>query len=143
MGPARSSGTGPLLALAGAAWLAGDVWSTLVYAHRGPLVHALLTYPSGRTRSPLIVAVIAIAYVDGLVPEVARAPWPTVALTAAVVGVAAWRRASAGGLERRARTAPLVGAAAIGGALALAAIGRLAGIGTDGAPPGPTRPRSL
>jgi signal transduction histidine kinase len=127
----RSSGSGPLIALAGAAWLAGDVWSTLVYAHRGPLVHALLAYPIGRTRSPLILAVIAIAYVDGLVPELARAPWPTVALTAAVVGVAAWRRASTGGLERRARTAPLVGAAAIGGALALAAIGRLAGIGTE------------
>ena len=127
----RSSGSGPLIALAGAAWLAGDVWSTLAYAHRGPLVHALLTYPSGRTRSPLIVAVIAIAYVDGLVPELARAPWPTVALTAAIVGVAAWRRASAGGLERRVRTAPLLGAAAIGGALALAAIGRLAGIGTE------------
>ncbi len=129
----RSSGSGPLIALAGAAWLAGDVWSTLVYAHRGPLVHALLTYPSGRTRSPLIVAVIAIAYIDGLIPELARAPWPTVALTAAVVGVAAWRRASTGGLERRARTPPLVGAAAIGGALVLAAIGRLAGIGTEAA----------
>ena len=65
------SGTGPLLALAGAAWLAGDLGSALVYAHRGPLVHALLTYPSGRTRSPPIVAVIAVAYVDGLVPD-----WP-------------------------------------------------------------------
>ena len=129
----RSSGSGPLIALAGAVWLAGDVWSSLAYAHRGPLVHALLTYPSGRTRSPLIVAVITIAYVDGLVPELARAPWPTLALTAAVVGAAAWRRGSARGLERRARTAPLVGATAIGGALALAAIGRLAGIGTEAA----------
>ena len=127
----RSSGSGPLIALAGAAWLAGDVWSALAYAHRGALVHALLTYPSGRTRSPVIAAVIAIAYIDGLVPELARAPWPTVALTVAVVGTAAWRRAGTGGLERRALTAPLIGAAAIGAALAVAAIGRLAGIGTE------------
>ena len=121
------SGTGPLLALAGAAWLAGDAWGALVYAHRGPLVHALLTYPSGRTRSPLIVGVIAAAYVDGLVPNLARAPWPTIALVVTVVGAATWRRAHARGLERRARTPPLVCAAGIAGALGLAAIGRLVG----------------
>ena len=128
---ARGSLSGPLLALAGAAWLAGDVWSALAYAHRGPLVHALLTYPGGRTRSPLIVAVIAAAYVDGAVPELARSPWPTIALAATVVGCAAWRRARSRGLERRARTVPLWGASAVGGALALAAIGRLADADTD------------
>jgi signal transduction histidine kinase len=132
-GRAPRSGTGRLLVLVGVAWLAGDAWTALVYAHRGPLVHALLTYPSGRTRSPLIIAVIAAAYVDGLVPELARAPWPTVALMAAVVGAAAWRRASARGLERRARTVPLACAAGVGGVLVLAAIGRLAGLGTDAA----------
>ena len=113
---APRSGTGPLLALAGAAWLAGDAWSELVYAHRGPLVHVLLTYPSGRTRSPLIVAVIVAAYVDGLVPELARAPWPTLALMAAVVGAAAWRRAGARGLERRALAVPLGVRGRVGGA---------------------------
>ena len=49
----RDSRTGPLLLLAGATWLAGDVWGALVYAHRGPLVHALLTFPTGRTRSAI------------------------------------------------------------------------------------------
>jgi signal transduction histidine kinase len=125
------SGTGPLLALAGAAWLAGDAWAALSYAHRGPLVHALLTYPSGRTRSPLVVAVIAAAYVDGLVPGLARAPWPTIALMASVVGTATWRLARARGLERRARTTPLVCAAGIAGALGLAASGQLAGADTE------------
>jgi hypothetical protein len=71
---APRSATGQLLMLAGAVWLAGDAWSALVYAHRGPLVHALLTYPSGRTRSPLILAVIAVAYFDKLVPKVAHSP---------------------------------------------------------------------
>ena len=58
---ARDSRTGPLLTLAGVAWLAGTIASALVYAHRGPLVHTLLTYPSGRTRRAPIVAVIAFA----------------------------------------------------------------------------------
>jgi signal transduction histidine kinase len=125
------SHTGRLLTLAGAAWLAGDAWSTLVYAHRGPLVHVLLTYPSGRTRSPVIAAVIAVAYVDGLVPAIARSPWITLALVSAVVIAAAWRWASAHGLERRARSVPLACAAAVGGALASAAIGRLADVDTN------------
>ena len=37
--------------LSGVAWFAGDLWSVLLYAHRGPLVHLLLTYPSGRVSS--------------------------------------------------------------------------------------------
>lgn len=128
---ARHSRTGPLLALAGAAWLAGDIASALVYAHRGPMVHALLTYPNGRTRSVPIVAVIALAYLDGLVPAVARSPWVTIALITAVVGAAAWRWAAARGLERRARMVPLACAATVAAPLMLAAVGRLAGIETD------------
>jgi len=128
---ARRSRTGPLLVLAGVVWLAGDVASALVYAHRGPLVHALLTYPTGRTRSAPVLAVIALAYVDGLVPAVARSPWVTIALTAAVVGVAAWRWAAARGLERRARMVPFACAAIVAAPLTLAAIGRLTGSETD------------
>jgi signal transduction histidine kinase len=128
---ASRSLTGPLLALAGAAWLAGDAWSVLVYAHRGPLVHALLTYPTGRTRSPAIVAVIAVAYVDGLVPELARDPWATIALMAAVVVAAASRWAGARGLERRDRMVPLACAIGIAGPLTLAAVGRLAEVDLD------------
>jgi signal transduction histidine kinase len=127
---AARSRTGPLLALAGTAWLAGDVFSGLVYAHRGPLVHALLTYPSGRTRSRPTIAVIALAYVDGLVPDLARAPGATIALVVAVVSVAAWRCCSARGLERRIRMVPLGCALAVGSTLVLAAIGRTAELGT-------------
>ena len=126
---AARSRTGPLLALAGMAWLAGDVWGGLVYAHRGPLVHALLTYPTGRTRSRPTVALIALAYVDGLVPELARAPGATIALAAAVVIAAAWRCWDAHGLERRVRMVPLGCALAVGATLVLAAIDRVAGLG--------------
>jgi signal transduction histidine kinase len=99
---ALARGRGPVLLVAGVAWLAGDVWSELVYAHRGPLVHVLLG------RSPVTVA----AYVDGLVPALARSPWITLALTAAVVGAASGKRRAV--------------AAVVAGPLVLAAIGELA-----------------
>ena len=64
----------------GVTWFAGDLSSALLYAHRGPLVHLLLTYPRGRTSSRITLLVIAAAYVDGAIPEVARSEWATLAL---------------------------------------------------------------
>ncbi|HET8950794.1 MAG TPA: ATP-binding protein [Solirubrobacteraceae bacterium] len=104
---ALARGRGPLLLVAGVAWLAGDVWSELAYVHRGPLVHVLLG-PS---------PVTAAAYVDGLVPALARSPWITLALCAAVV-------AGAPGPRRAA-------AAAVAGALALEAVGELVNADTS------------
>jgi len=116
---------GPLIALTGGAWLAGDVWSALLYVHRGPLVHTLLTHPSGRTRSPLVITVVTLAYIDGLIPVLARSPWPTLVLGTAVVGVAAWRLVTSRGVERKAALVPVAGALATSGALAVTAVGRL------------------
>jgi signal transduction histidine kinase len=123
---------GPLLALTGAAWLAGDIWSSLIYVHRGPLVHTLLTHPSGRSRSPLVIAVIALAYIDGAIPALARSPWPTLGLGALVVGVAGARFVTARGIGRKAALVPLAGATAIFGSLAFAAVGKLVDAGTAG-----------
>jgi signal transduction histidine kinase len=122
---ARHSRTGPLLVLTGVAWLAGDLVGVLAVAHRGPLVHVLLTFPTGRTRSRLVVVVVAAAYVDGLVPAVAREPWTTVALMAVVVGVTVGRWRTAKGVERRTLFVPVVGAVLVGAPLALPAVGRL------------------
>ena len=125
------SRSGPLSVLAGVAWFAGDLTDILLYAHRGPLVHLLLSYPSGRVGSRAATVVIGAAYVDGSVPELARSEWPTIALAGAAVTVAVWRHRTAGGLERRARAAALAGAVMIGGTLALAASARLAGADLD------------
>jgi signal transduction histidine kinase len=127
------SRSGPLSVLAGVAWFAGDVTDALLYAHRGPLVHLLLSYPTGRVRSRAGAVVIGAAYVDGLIPELARSEWPTIALMAVVVTVAVWRHRTAGGVERRARAAALAGAVMVGGTLALAASVRLAGVDLDAA----------
>jgi signal transduction histidine kinase len=126
-------GAGPLMLASGLTWFAGDVWSALLFAHRGPLVHLVLTYPSGRTSSRLTLLVIAAAYVDGLIPDVARSEWTTLALSAAVLVAAAARRGSVGGVERRARTAGLAAAALLSVTLGLTAIGRLLDAGTDAA----------
>jgi signal transduction histidine kinase len=125
------AGAGPLMLASGLTWFAGDAWSALLFAHRGPLVHLVLTYPSGRTSSRVTLLVIAAAYVDGLIPELARSEWTTLALTAAVLLLAAARRQSVGGVERRARTAGLAAAAVLSGTLGLTAAGRLLDAGTD------------
>jgi len=130
-GRAGHSRTGPLLVLTGVAWLAGDLVGVLALAHRGPLVHVLLTFPTGRASSRLVVVVVAAAYVDGLVPAVARQPWATIALVAAVLCVAWWRWRAANGVERRALLVPVLGSALVGAPLTVSAIGRLAGTNSD------------
>jgi signal transduction histidine kinase len=127
------AGAGPLMVLSGVAWFAGDLSSALLYAHRGPLVHLLLTYPSGRTSSRVTLAVIAAAYADGLIPDLARSEWTTLALMGAVVLVAARRHRAVAGAERRARAAALACAALLAAALVLAALARLVDAGTDAA----------
>jgi len=119
------AGAGSLMVLSGLTWFAGDLWSVLLYAHRGPLVHLLLTYPSGRASSRVTLALIAAAYADGLVPDMARSDWTTLALVAAVTLAAAWRRRASRGAERRARAAALAGAGLLSAALASAAAMRL------------------
>src|SRR5829696_4810944 len=125
------AGAGSLMVVSGLTWFAGDLSSALLYAHRGPLAHLLLTYPSGRTPSGVTLLVIAVAYADGLVPDVARSEWMTLALMGAVVLVAAARHRAIGGAERRARAAALACAALLSAALVFAALTRLFDAGTD------------
>lgn len=49
------------MVVTGLALFGGDLSSALLYACRGPLVHVLLTYPSGRTSSRVTLLVIAAA----------------------------------------------------------------------------------
>ena len=126
------AGAGPLMLLSGVAWFAGDLAGVLLYSYRGPLVHLLLTYPSGRGASRLTRVVIGASYATALVPDAARSEWATLVLAAAVLLVAGGRHRAAGGAERRARAAALAAAALLSAALALAAVLRLldAGGGT-------------
>jgi signal transduction histidine kinase len=123
----------PLMVLAGASWFAGDVAPALLYAHRGPLLHLLLVYPAASVRRAPVAIVVASAYVDGLVPGLARAEWPTIALSAAFATIASARPWAATEAERRPRAHASVAAVAIGAALAAAAAGRLLGHDDSGA----------
>ena len=45
------SRSGPLLAATGFPWFIGNFTTVALYLYRGPLVHLLVTYPSGRASS--------------------------------------------------------------------------------------------
>jgi signal transduction histidine kinase len=128
------AGAGPLMVASGVTWFAGDLWSALLYAHRGPLVHLVLTYPSGRTSSRVTFAVIAAAYLDGVIPEIARSEWLTLGLALGVVLVAFERHRAAGVAERRPRASALAAAVLLCGTLGLTALGRLLDAETAAAP---------
>jgi signal transduction histidine kinase len=119
---ARGTAAAALLLVTAGAWFAGDVDARLLYAHRGPLVQLLLAYPSARVRPRALVALVALAYVDGLVPDLARSTALTVALFAAVIVAAAWRHRSAAGVARRARGAALIATLLIAGTLVAASL---------------------
>jgi hypothetical protein len=128
----RSRSTALLMAATGLAWFAGGLASGLVFLHRGPLVHLLLSYPRGRLESRFERAVVACAYVAALVHPLGRSNAVTIALLAAVLLAAGLRFARAGGAERRARAAALAATAALTGTLGAAAVLRLADVPADG-----------
>jgi signal transduction histidine kinase len=128
-----SSWSGLLMAVTGVAWFAGSFVGAALFVHRGPLVHLLVGYPRGRSRSRPERVVVAAAYVDGVVYPLARRDTVTIALALAVmttVLVGYWR---AGGAERRARAAALVAAAAVMLVLGLGAVGRILDTGAAAA----------
>jgi signal transduction histidine kinase len=122
---------GPLLAATGVAWFLGGVWTAALYLHRGPLVHALLGFPSGRLSGRVARAVVALAYLDGAIEPLGQSATATLVLCALVAAAAIHGYLSETGARRRARAAPTVGALAIAAVLSFGALGRLAGWGAD------------
>jgi signal transduction histidine kinase len=125
-----ASREGVLLAAAGAAWFAANWWPAALYLHRGPLIHALLGFPSGRVSGRSRIAVAA-AYLDGSIYALGRAPAATLALCVLVAAAAldGWRAES--GRSRRARSGATAAALTLCVVLAVESIGRLAGWSAD------------
>jgi len=123
---------GRLLLLAGLAWYLGtfstsgvdayaDLGAVFVSLHRGLLVHAFLTYPTGRAdrhSAPIIVAVYGVS----AVAPPAGTPAAVLAVAAATAVMAAGRARSSRGPERRARGVAASAAALFGAALVVAAV---------------------
>ena len=66
------SRVGAIMSLAGFTWFLGTAFEPALYLHRGPFVHLLLSYPTGRLSDRLARAVVVAAYVDGAIEPLAR-----------------------------------------------------------------------
>jgi signal transduction histidine kinase len=120
------SRVGLVMVLSGATWFLGNVAGALLYLHRGPLAQLVLSYPTGRVRSRLVLAVVAAAYVDAAIEPLARNDVLTLAVAAAVALTALRVFTSSSGPARKAGGPALAAALAYAGVLALGAIERLA-----------------
>jgi signal transduction histidine kinase len=129
--------TGALMAATGFTWFAGNFQTTglggidwlaahALYLHRGPLVHLVLSYPSGRPAGRAGRTAIAVGYGAALVAPVWRSEAATIVLAALLVAVAFHGYASAVGPERRARLLGMQAAGGLAAVLAGNAIARLA-----------------
>jgi signal transduction histidine kinase len=125
------SRVGPLMVLAGYAWFAGNLWTQLLYLHRGPLVHLHISYPTGRLRRRLAQVTVTAAYVDALVLTLARNDVLTLVLASLVAGAALEGFLRTSGTARRAGIPALVAALAFATVLAFGAVERLAGWDAD------------
>jgi signal transduction histidine kinase len=124
--PARP--TGALLVATGAAWLAGSAVEALVFLHRGPLFHLLLSYPrlpvAGRVRQ----AICAAGYLTAAVEPLGASDAVTVGMCVLVAGTAGERWLRAGGVERRMAGAAAMAALAVCGTLAWGVAARGSGL---------------
>jgi signal transduction histidine kinase len=132
------SWTGILLTLAGFTWFLGtfsgssdqsyaDFGSLFVTLHRGPIVHALLGYPSGRPVRRLERAAIAIGYVLAAVAAIGNTAVGTVFLAGLVLAVAGGRWLVSSGPQRRARVVGAGAAAAFSAVLLVSGTAQWAG----------------
>src|SRR5688572_24092519 len=121
----RRSGT--LLAAAGFAWFLPNLGAGgLLYLHRGPLVHALITFPDGRIRGRLEAAAVAAGYVAALAAPIWASETATIALAALLVAATLHSRRRAVGVVRRMRLGALYGTCVLAAVLAGTAAARLA-----------------
>ena len=116
-----------LLALVGVTWFAGNFHDAALYLHRGPLVHVLLSYPTGRLSGRFAAVVVAAAYLDGALTDVAENAWVTFALGGLVAAAALLHAVRARGPVRQARFVALVAALAVMVVLAFGSVASLAG----------------
>jgi hypothetical protein len=119
------SRSGALMAATGFSWFLGNFATTGVapvdwvgahalYVYRGPLVHLLVTYPSGRLYSRLDRTAVAAGYAAAVVTPVWRSEIATIALATFLVAVCARSYMRAIGPGRRARLLALRAAAGLG-----------------------------
>ena len=101
----------------------GAVFLTL---HRGPLTHAILSYPTGRLGGSLEWIVAGLSYVAAAIPDVGQRPETMVVLGVLILATAAHSYARSTGPRRRARGPAVVAASAFAAVLFVAAAAQFA-----------------
>jgi signal transduction histidine kinase len=130
------SRSGALMAATGFCWFFGNFATTevapvdwlgasAVYFYRGPLIHLLVTYPSGRFSSRLDRVAVAVGYAAAFVTPVWRSEIATIVLGVLLVAVCARTYLRAVGPARGARLLALRAATGLGFVLAGGAAARL------------------
>ncbi len=126
----RRRPVGVLMMAVGSAWLLGSTFTAAVFLYRGPLIHLLLSYPTGRARRTEPRVVILLGYLD-MVQIVGRSYGATIALGTLVTAVAVAEYRRADGAERRGRLTAAISSAVLMGILLIGAVARLAGVDVD------------
>jgi signal transduction histidine kinase len=106
-------------------WFAGSFAGAANFLHRGPLVHLLLSYPSGRLRGWAASVVVAGAYVVSAVPVMAGSSWMNLGLGGLVATAAIARFVRTSGPVHKAGRVALATALGFAGVLALSSANRL------------------
>ena len=128
----RSRSWSAALVLAGGfAWFAGNFSAHALFLHRGPLVAAVLTYPTGRIAGRAEGIAVAAVSIAAATTIVGRNEYATIALAASLVTVAALDYRSSVGIQRRRRLYALQASAFLAAVLAATAALHLAFAAAD------------
>jgi signal transduction histidine kinase len=130
---------GPLIALAGLTWFLGTLAGSrigpiaalgvaLLTLHRGPLFHAIVSYPSGRTLGRVDVFAVLVGYAYAATVPLARNNVVTMVVISLVLVTTIRGYALAAGPERRARVVAMGAAMAVALPLAVGSVERLRGV---------------
>jgi signal transduction histidine kinase len=111
-----------LVVATGLAWLAGSVSSVTLFWYRGPLVQAVMAYPSGRLRSRLEQGVTYASYALALAWPLDRIPAITGAWSLVVILAAGVRWLRGNPAARHGLLTALVAATIVPGALGVATL---------------------
>ena len=95
-----------------------------LYLHRGPLVHLVLTYPSGRPESPLVRGAVVVGYAVAIITPIWRSDGATILLAALLLAVSP-ANMSGRSANRRARRIALQATAGLSLVLSGTAAARL------------------
>jgi signal transduction histidine kinase len=116
-----------LLGVTGFTWLLGALVPSMLDLYRGPLVHLLISYPTGRVNGRLPRGVVLVAYLSGVFGQLqlVQSIAPLLFVISALVAVRTAQGTT--GPQARGRASGAAGAVAVAAASTVLTVGTLAG----------------